>query len=134
MGRESDPREVARSDFADFARFVGKVSAAAAEEAWLAMRTPPLETSQPRCEAEPLSLKSQADRAMQEAIAEGRATPRPVATSAGESATRVETPESLAKHEAMGREWARARLARKAERAARADGDGASEDDSDASK
>jgi hypothetical protein len=76
MGTGCDPRDVDETEASDFARFVGKVSAAAATEAWRTMRTPPAQIKE-RDELPPLHV--QAERKRQEAIAEGRCTPRPAA-------------------------------------------------------
>jgi hypothetical protein len=74
MGTGCDPRDVDETEASDFARFVGKVSAAAATEAWRTMRTPPAQIKE-RDELPPLHV--QAEQALQRATAEGRRTPPP---------------------------------------------------------
>jgi hypothetical protein len=77
--------------------------------------TPPLQMRLPISEADQLALE--AARAHQQAIVEGRATPRPAPPPEQQAAgARAATPESLERHREAGRERARARLARMAGR------------------
>jgi len=88
--------------------------------------TPPPEQAEPRepqPEPQPKdeSLKAQAERALGQAIAEGRVTPRlrspsPAPAPPSELPTVIETPENLEAFREAGRERARARMARMAER------------------